>query len=312
MVRQLSVAAVLSLAVTAGSFGADPAVSSVEQAQQMGTEFRPAAETQDAGSDAVPASEGDPDDDSFGSQQILKGVEHIPPFDCFAGISAFVTNNVALTRKDTHSDSFLVATFGFSASRKITDTLTLDLTTEGGVYRYSRYGEFDMDSVDAGVGLSYRMPKLWDATVYAQYGYSDLLDGRTNDEFFENHAFTLGVEKVFPISRALSLAAGVSGDYNFTDPLGLQREDVGGYAGIHAALTSRLEADLYYRYAFEVYTEGSRRDNNQVLTLSVQYTVTNWLSIMGTTYLTINDSNEEVYSYEALAGGVGVNVNIAF
>lgn len=312
MVRQISVAAVLRLVMIAGCLAADPAVSSVEQAQQLGTTFRPPTDAPQNDWDLPASSAGDPDDDSFGSQQILKGVERVPPFDAFASVSAFFTNNVALTRRDTHSDAFLAATFGLSATRRLTDTILLDLTSSAGFFRYSRFSEFDMDPMDVGVGLTYRMPKLWDASLLASYGFSDILNGHTSNEFFENHAFTLGAEKTFGISRALNLVTGVSAEFNLSDPVALQEDSVGCYAGIHVAFTSRFQADLYYRYAYQLYTEGARRDNNHLLTLSLQYTVTNWLSVVGSTYLSINASNEEVYSYEALVEGLGLSANIPF
>jgi hypothetical protein len=287
-------------------------ISSAEQARQLQPAYQPATDASSTDTDLPSSSAGDPDDDSFGSQQILKGVEHAPLFDAFAGVSAFFTNNVALTHRQPRSDSFLEATAGLSVSREITDTLELDLTGGTSLFRYARFDEFDLNSLDAGVGLSYRVPKLWDASLYAGYSFSDLLNTRTNTEFFENHDFTLGAEKTVGLSRALNVLAGISADCNLSDPAVLAEDSVGGYAGVEAAFTSRLQGDLDYRYSYEFYTEGTRRDGNQLLTLSLQYKASNWLSIMGTTYLTINHSNEEAYSYEALAEGLGLSGRIGF
>ena len=312
MLRRFSLVTVTFLALGTACLGTDPAVSSVEQAQQLQTPFRAAAAAPEADSGSPASFAGDPDDDSFGSQQILKSAERIPPFDAFASVSALFTNNVALTHRDTHGDSFLVATFGLSTSRKITDTLQLDFTSSAGLFRYSRFSEFDMESLNVGVGLAYRMPKLWDASLFAQYGFSDLLNGRTNNQFFKNHVFTLGVQKAIGISRALNLTTGVSTDFNLTDPEALQEDDIGCYTGLQADLTRHLQADLDYRYAYQIYTQGTRRDDSQLLSLFLQYTMSNWLSIIGSTYLTVDISNEEVFSYEALVEGFGLSANIAF
>jgi len=312
MVRQLSLVAVMCLVMIAWSLAADPAVSSVEQARQLAPAYPQSTDAPATDTAPPPASTGDQDDDSFGSQQILKGVDRVPPFDAFASVSAFFTNNVALTHRDTHSDSFLTAAFGLSTSRKITDTLELDLTSSAKIFRYARFSEFDLDSLDVGVGLTYRVPKLWDASLYASYGFSDLLNGRSGNEFFDNHDFTLGVEKTFGLSRALNIGTGLAGDANVSDPKVLQENSISSYAGIDAAFTRHLEAHLLYHYAWQFYTEGTRRDNNHLLSLSLEYTVTNWLSIAGTTFLSVNDSNEEAYSYEVLTGGLGINANIGF
>ena len=312
MCRPLSFGAVIGLVMIAGRLAAAPAVSSVEQAQQLAPAFPPAPDTPHADSDLPASAAGDPDDDSFGCQQILKGVNRIPPFDAFASLSALFTNNVAMTHRDTHSDAFLVATFGLSTTHNITDRLSLNLTAGASLFRYARFDGFDMDSLDTGAGLAYQMPKLWDSSLFVRYSFSDLLTDRSYREFYENHDFTLGVEKNFGLSRALSLTAGFDADFNLSDPVDLQQDSVGAYAGIEAALTSRLQADLYYRFAYQCYTEGKRRDENHLLTLSLQYKIANWFSIVGTTYFTVNQSNEEVYSYEELVDGLGVSANIAF
>src|SRR5688572_20097939 len=55
--------------------------------------------------DTTPGS----DDDSFGIQQILREEEKLRHFLIGAEISAFATNNVALTRNGAKSDTFLLA-----------------------------------------------------------------------------------------------------------------------------------------------------------------------------------------------------------
>ena len=62
----------------------------------------------------------------------------------------------------------------------------------------------------------------------------------------------------------------------------------------------------------EDYTEGGRRDSENTFTLSLQYSLSDWLAIIASTCFTINRSNEEAFSYDSLVGGVGLGVNIRF
>ena len=84
-----------------GAVAASSADSQIEQSRQFGSTFRP-PEVQVEGGDApIQPVVIDLDDESFGAQQILKRVEKIQPFNAFADVSAFYTNNVALTRRKT-------------------------------------------------------------------------------------------------------------------------------------------------------------------------------------------------------------------
>src|SRR5438067_13911745 len=114
-----------------GAVAASSADSQIEQSRQFGSTFRP-PEVQVEGGDApIQPVVIDLDDESFGAQQILKRVEKIQPFNAFADVSAFYTNNVALTRRKTLGDTFLVANFGLSCQRKINDALEAELTLKG-------------------------------------------------------------------------------------------------------------------------------------------------------------------------------------
>jgi len=63
------------------------------------------------------------EDESFGAQQILKAQQKIPDFTLGGSVSSFYTNNVALTRSHTISDSFLVGAAFFNWTPRINPEL---------------------------------------------------------------------------------------------------------------------------------------------------------------------------------------------
>jgi hypothetical protein len=170
----------------------------------------------------------------------------------------------------------------------------------------------DFESVDAGVGLNYRLRQLWDITLFARYNFTDLIGGRTGDEFFQDHTFTLGAQKTFALSRAHSIVTGISGQWGIADPSVAERDEYSIYGGLQVQATRQIEADLFYRLGYFVYREASRRDVNQTVTLSLRYNVAEWLSVNGTTYFGVNSSNRSTFDYNVFNAGGGLGASLRF
>jgi hypothetical protein len=292
----------------------DTTASQVEQARQFESLERTAQDMhapaeEDSGVSAAPVDAGD---DSFGDQQILKNAPRIRPFDIYGAVSEFFTNNVALTQKEHHADSFLAANFGLSATRTVAENLQLQLNASAGILRYARYNAFDLDSTDVGIGVAYQLPRLWDSTAYLQYDYDDLFNGQGGHEFFSSHSVLVGLQKIIAIDRAQNVSLGVDADFNFSTPVALQRDEYSAFADYHADLTHYLAGDLLYRYGYQQYSELGRYDNNQSVQLSVRYAATAWLELLFSLYFTMNRSNYRIYDYNGLEGGVGANANVRF
>lgn len=249
------------------------------------------------------------EDDSFGVQQFLKRQERLRPFRAFAEVSAFYTDNVALTRDHAIEDAFLVATFGFEYRRAITSRVTFDATAKLAAFRYDEVNALDFNSLDVGSGLSYRPSWLWDTELFARYNFTNLVSAETDDTFFKNHTITFGAQRAFVFGRAHYAFAGASALFGFADPKEAQRNEFSAYAGYHLQATRRFEADLLYRYGYFVYGEGGRRDHNQTIALSLRYEFTEWFAVFASAYFGINRSNQSVFDYDAgnLGGGLGLS-----
>jgi hypothetical protein len=252
-------------------------------------------------------------DDAFGTQLILKRQEKPRPFTAFAEIGAFVTNNVALTKRDAEQDAFLVGTAGAAHSKRFPYHLRLDTTARASAYRYNRFTELNFQSIDVSAAVAWSPPQLRGAEVIVRYTFTDLTTEEDTHEFYKNHAIHLGVQKVVPFSRAHAAYFGASAQWSFADPKPTGRDEYVAYAGYRAQLTRNLDADLFYRYGRYVYRYGSgRHDDNQTLSLGLHYTPTDWATFSATGFLGRNRSNRSTFDYDVGNVGVGLQMSIRF
>ncbi|MEA3187614.1 MAG: hypothetical protein QOD99_1444 [Chthoniobacter sp.] len=297
----------------ATSQAAEPVESRIEQARQ----FRATETGSGSGSSGTVLATGaegtaGAENESFGSQQILRRQEKLHPFNAFAEVSAFYTNNVALSHRNGVGDAFLVPTFGLSYQRPITDALRAEFTLKGGVYRYNKFTELDFESVDAGGGLTYQLHSLGNVEVFARYNFTELISADSGDEFFQGHTLTFGVQKAIAFSRAHGIYAGVAATLNKADPAAAERNEYGIFAGYHLQATRHLSSDLLYRLNFQHYWDTSRQDLNNALSLTLRYDVADWLNVSASTYFSTNASNDSAFSYDVFNAGGGLGANIRF
>ena len=253
------------------------------------------------------------EDDAFGEQVILKRQETPRPFNAFAEIGAFVTNNVALAKRDAQEDHFLVATTAVGFAHPVTRCIRFTAGAQASVYRYNEFRELDFQSTDLSAGVTWTAPVLGGVDVSARYTFSDLTTAERTREFYKNHAILLGVQKTIPFSRAQLVYFGGSSQWSFADPKPAGRDEYAGYAGYRAQLTRRIDADLYYRFGHYVYRYGGgRRDENHTLSLSLHYRPTEWILFSASSFLGANRSNRAAFDYDVMNAGVGVQCAVQF
>src|SRR2546428_9200135 len=99
----------------------------------------------------VPASS---EDESFGTQIILKNQERPKIFSVFGDASVVYTNNVDLTPHRTRSDAFLAANAGAAWRPPISQGLALEISAASSVFRLYRDKGLDVERISAGTGLT--------------------------------------------------------------------------------------------------------------------------------------------------------------
>ncbi len=261
----------------------------------------------------LPEAAGGTDFDSFGVQQMLVcGPERARYFRVIGEISGFVTDNVALSRREPVSDSFMVGTFGIEYRRPLKRGFQVDAGFQTALFRYNQYAQLDFNSFDVGAGVSYRASKLGGVDLSARYNFNALQGATSGDTFYENHTLTAAVDKIFPFSKAHYAYLGVSGRAGFATPRINERHELAAYAGYHIEVVPRLHVDLGYRYIHYLYTAGGRRDHNQTASLGLKYQFRDWWSASMSSFYVWDHSNREALSYAAGSFGGALTLLMRF
>lgn len=257
-------------------------------------------------------SESTGTDDAFGAQVILKDRPDTRAFQAYVETAAFYTDNVALSREDKQGDSFFNTTLALGWRRSLTDRLSASLTGRYGLFRYNQFSVLDFQSLNVDATLGYRLPGEVD--LFTGYGYAQYTTREDYKEFYREHGWNVGVQRVFQLARAHSIVAGLSAQWTWAEPESAQRDRYSAFVGYHLQATEKLSGDLIYRYSYYDYRDASegRGDHNHSLALALRYDLAEWIAITGTIQGIWNRSNQSVFDYNAMNVGGSVGLNMRF
>ena len=250
-------------------------------------------------------------DDSFGTQVILKKRERVRTFLVTGDASLFYTDNAALTPHGKIDDAFVVANAGASWTPRINPRLEAQLSAHASIFRYNSTSVLDFENLGSGAALFWSPEHFADIALFARYDFTELLD-RHSDEILQDHAFTVGGQKIFAVGRsqAFTLGASVMGD--IAEPSSAQRQQAAVFAGYHWQITRAFEADLYYRFAGYFNNRADRTDGNHVVSGSIRCRLSRFADLNGFLSWSTNQSAEDGFDYDALTAGGGIALTLRF
>jgi outer membrane scaffolding protein for murein synthesis (MipA/OmpV family) len=300
------------ICLASSSFGQAP-VPSVEQARlRTGNQgLRNDQGAESTHSAVQQTSLSAPNNLDIGVMLIMKKREAEQAFRFFADTSSFYTNNAALTKHDTHGDSYFTADIGLTYEHKLADSLSIEATVREAFYRYSEFTSLDFESLDAGLGLSYEAKKFWNIMFFGRYNFERFTQGDIGRDFFRNNTLTVGLQKTFAFGGSNYAYIGYSSIFGFTYPYDEQRDEHGIFMGLRYNFTRALSCELYYRVALFDYT-GGRQDVNQTASASLSYNFTAWLKLIATASFSSDRSNRSALDYDALGTGGGLALQLRF
>jgi hypothetical protein len=310
--RRITRLVLLALATTIASATAQQATSSINQSRLFTNPTAPGTNSFDENGNALPDSAAtSSEDDSFGTQLILKNQERPKSISLFGDVSGFYTTNVDLTPEKTRSDFFLAANAGGSWRPILWRGLIGEISLATSMFRYDKASELDFERFSAGTGVSWAVPHTPGIIAFGRYDFSELLDW-DGHELLQDHEFTIGGQKTFVFNRTHFLTTGIIGTLGLSSPRSQERDQAGINAAYHLQITRSFDADLLYRYAAQFYTADGRIDHNQVLSLGVGYYPTRWLRASASISAARNDSNRPAFEYEVLTLGGGIRFEVRF
>src|SRR5437870_1239730 len=251
-------------------------------------------------------------DADLGVQAILKRQEEYKPFTFSASLPYYWTSNVALVRTGEVSDGVLAPSFVFAYQPKLMKTLYGEFIASQQLFYYDRLGEFNFTSFDAIAGVVYYLPKYHNLTLRLRYDYNRLTTDEF-DEFFANHSIVASADMPFRFGRAMQLNVGALANVSVAaDPSGPQRSDCEVYGGYHVQFSRAFAADAVGRILFKEYYEGGRSDVSELLALTADYRVRDWLTLSAVSTFAWNQSNHSVFDYSVVNLGGALALTFKF
>ena len=294
--------------------GQAPSGQTQDRAQLLGTQANPVP-----GPNVTPSGENQaypvagPNESDIGKQQILKQVEEYKPFTVSVYSPFFYTTNVALVNSGKEDDVLVAPGVSLLYQPRITKTLFAQVGVVQQFFLYDRFSELNFASFDATAGLVYYLPQFHNLTLRGYYDYNRLTDIDHYEEFLVNHSIILNGELPFAIHRAQQLYLGVALNLSFyANPDPPRRNDYSFYVGYDLALSRSFSIDASARLAVRDYYAGDRTDVSEILSLSANYRIRDWLTLSALSSFAWNESNHSVFDYNVANVGGGVALTLKF
>jgi hypothetical protein len=250
-----------------------------------------------------------PNDPDLGEQEILKRVEKYDPFTLEVGTPIYYTSNVALVDRGKVSDVIIAPVVALTYAPKFQRTLYGEFTLRQQFFYYSDFSGFNFASFDAIAGLAYYVPKLNNLTLRANIDYNRLTGTDNFDDFFSNYALSLSAEMPFRIGRAQQVSFGADANISlYANPEPPRRNDFGVFAGYTANLSRSFSINAAGQLVVRAYDSGGRTDVSEILALSANYRIKEWLTLSAISTFVANQSNRSVFDYEVFNIGGGISL----
>lgn len=254
-----------------------------------------------------------PNDSDLGEQAILKRVEHYDPFTLETGVPFYYTSNVALVDHGEVDDVIVAPVVGLTYAPKFKQTLYGEFSVRQQFFYYNDNTGFDFASLDVLAGLVYYVPKLHNLTLRANIDYNRLTGTDNFDSFFQNYALQLGAEVPIPIGRAQQISLGADASVSlYADPSPPQRNDLGVYVGYAVNVSRSFSLNAAARLVVRPYDAGGRTDVSEIIALSANYHIKDYLTLSAISTYVANQSNRDVFDYQVFNIGGGVALTWKF
>jgi len=260
--------------------------------------------------EVAPPMEGD---DEFGVQRILYRRSNWEPFAVSLDFGVHYTDNVALVDRAEEGDTFFRSAFRASYTPQLKGGWFFTASAGTEVYRYDDASFFDFDLLSFDTGFLYATPQqgtifdpvFGDVVAHVLYRYYRISEPwEWGNQDFDNHSLAVGAQKTWRISRGHQAWIGLNADWSLeASDAAPRRDEYSATAGYRIKWTSAIETSLLYRAAYYDYDSFGRDDVNQIVAFDLSWRLTDWLTAVASVSAVFNDSDTDVFDYDALTTG---------
>ena len=310
--RPLFICAAVLIFAGQPAHGQAPPGSAQSRAELFGRQAYPGpSATPSAETEGYPVTS--PSDKDIGEQQILKRVEEYKPFTISIYAPFYWTSNAALVSSGEQDDVFVAPGVTLMYQPRITKTLYAQVGVVQQFFFYDQLTELNFASLDVIAGLLYYLPQFHNLSLRAYYDYNRLTDTDNFDELFVNDSIILNAELPFRIARAQQIFLGLNLNLSFYgNPESPRRNNYSLYGNYDLALSRSFSLDAGFQFVVRDYYSGDRTDVNEILSLSANYRVQEWLTLSALSSFSWNQSNHSVFDYSVANIGGGIALALKF
>ena len=254
-----------------------------------------------------------PNEKDIGEQQILKRMEEYKPFTISVYSPFYWTSNAALVSRGEQDDLLVAPGVTLMYQPRITNTFYAQVGVIQQFFLYDRLPELNFTNLDVIAGFAYYLPQFHNLSLRAYYDYNRETDTDNFDELFVNNSVILTAELPFRIARAQQVLLGVALNLSFAgNPESPRRNNYSLYGNYDVALSRSFSLDAAFQFVVRDYYSGDRTDVNEILSLSANYRIRDWLTVSALSSFSWNQSNHSVFDYSVANIGAGIALTLKF
>ena len=252
-----------------------------------------------------------PGDDDIGQQLILKDAEKERWLTAQADTFCFWTDNPANLSKGADEDTFYGGQVSLAAQPRLGDRLYADAFLSQQLYRYDQNDLLDYEYLQASLGLVYMEPRLWNSTLFVQGQYGRTTSDNFGQDVLNSFSLLAGIQKTVLFDRRNSLYMNVMGDWDVaTDEDDLEHAEYIIDLSYRFKIMRDLMLSASYRLTCFDYYNVDRSDILNIAGVYLTYSPRKWMNMYVGGTFNINESDVDVFDYQAtnLGGGVGIQI----
>jgi len=257
--------------------------------------------------DFAPESPGDGD---IGQQLILKDSERERWLSAQMDTFMFWSDNPANLSKGKEEDVFWGSQINVGAQPRLGERLYADAFINQQVYRYDKNDLLDYEYLQAGLGLVYLEPRLWNSILFSQFHYGRTTNDDFRQEILNSYSFIAGIQKTILIDRSNSIYMNLMADWDIdADVDQFAKSEYIADLSYRYKIMRDLVFSASYRFTWYDYQDVDRSDTMNTLGAYLTWMPKKWLNVyVGSSY-NHNESNVDAFDYQTtnIGGGVGIH-----
>ncbi|MFN0130427.1 MAG: hypothetical protein ACKV19_27510 [Verrucomicrobiales bacterium] len=254
-----------------------------------------------------------PGDEDMGQQLILKEAPKNRWLSAQADTFLYWTDNPANLSEGGDDDFFWGGRVSVGAQPRLSRNLFGDILVSQQIYRYDRYDFLDYEYLEVSAGLIYVEPRLWDSILFVQGYFNRMTADDFSQDIVNSWSVRAGIQKSFLFDRRNSLHVNLMGDWDVdTDEAALDRFEYIADLGYAFKIMRDLVVGASYRFTWFDYREVDRADALSLVGVNMVWSPRKWIDVYMAASYSFNESDVDVFDYEAATVGGGVGVRLRF